>query len=189
MYDFFDHVKRQKAEIATIKERTLKIKLSDADVKRITEQCAYSGITVADLYENFIGDLVGGTYTNGSDERDFAERYYRRCWFGLTGENFVQTMIDNHGTYVIGEIITRLDIIDDCIEDMKKDLSQDEKTGALEELEYQQKEIDEYYNEYVESAGTSAVSKEDAIKSVREYDKALKTMQEELGIDPWDRYK
>lgn len=77
----------QEREIATIKERTLKLKLSDADCERIAKQAGRHGLTVAKLLENFIGDLVGGTYSNGSDERDFADRWFERCWFGMFPEN------------------------------------------------------------------------------------------------------
>ena len=29
--------------------------------------------------ENFVGDLVGGTYSNGSDERDYADQWFERA--------------------------------------------------------------------------------------------------------------
>lgn len=77
----------QEDEIKTIKERVLKINLSDADCERISEKCGLHGLTVGELFENFIGDLVGGTYTNGSDERDLADRYFDRCWFGAFPKN------------------------------------------------------------------------------------------------------
>lgn len=78
---------RQEQEIATIKERTLKLKLSDADCEKISKQAGKHGLTVAELLENFIGDLVGGTYSNGSDERDYADQWFDRCWFGMFPEN------------------------------------------------------------------------------------------------------
>ena len=71
----------QQKEIETIKERTIKLKLSDADCERIAEKAGMHGLTVANLLENFIGDLVDGTYSNGSDERHYAERWFERCWF------------------------------------------------------------------------------------------------------------
>lgn len=60
---------QQQEEIETIRSRTIEVKLSDADVKRISEKAAAHGLTVGELIENFIGDLVCGTYSNGSDER------------------------------------------------------------------------------------------------------------------------
>lgn len=55
---------QQQEEIETIRSRTIEVKLSDADVKRISEKAAAHGLTVGELIENFIGDLVCGTYSN-----------------------------------------------------------------------------------------------------------------------------
>ena len=46
------------------------MKLSDADCDRLARKCGEHGLTIGELIENFVGDLVGGTYSNGSDERD-----------------------------------------------------------------------------------------------------------------------
>lgn len=37
--------------------------------------------------ENFIGDLVGGTYSNGSAEREYADNWFNRCWFAMFPED------------------------------------------------------------------------------------------------------
>ena len=65
----------QREEIETIKPRTITVNLSDADVKRLAEKSGEGGLTISELLENFIGDLVDGTYSNGSDERMYAELY------------------------------------------------------------------------------------------------------------------
>jgi hypothetical protein len=75
--------KEQEKEIGTIKERTITLKLSDADCERIAKKAGEHGLTVGMLLENFIGDLIDGTYSNGSDERDRAEQWFERCWFGI----------------------------------------------------------------------------------------------------------
>lgn len=61
----------QKKEIETIRERKITVKLSDADCDRLARKCGEHGLTIGELIENFVGDLVGGTYSNGSDERDY----------------------------------------------------------------------------------------------------------------------
>ena len=76
----------QQKEIKTIKERNILVKLSDADCERLLSKCGEHGLTVGELIENFIGDLVGGTYSNGSDERMYAEQWFDRCWFGIFSE-------------------------------------------------------------------------------------------------------
>lgn len=62
----------QEKEIKTIRPRSIILNLSNADVKRISEKAEIAGLTVAELLQSFIGDLVNGTYSNGSDERQRA---------------------------------------------------------------------------------------------------------------------
>lgn len=73
---------KQKKEIETIKKRKITVKLSDADCDRLVRKCGKYGLTVEELLENFVGDLVGGTYSNGSDEIMYANQWFDRCWFG-----------------------------------------------------------------------------------------------------------
>ena len=110
----------QKEEIATIKPRTITIDLSDADCERISDQAARYGLTVGELLKNFIGDLVDGTYSNGSDERMYAEQYCQRCWYSWMNEN----LLSHLNTY--SDVEEYLDLIDN-IEDGKKDLAEYEK--------------------------------------------------------------
>ena len=74
---------QQQEEIETIRSRTIEVKLSDADVKRISEKAAAHGLTVGELIENFIGDLVCGTYSNHSFY--LLGSYFRT--FGIIGNN------------------------------------------------------------------------------------------------------
>ena len=78
-----EQMTNQEKEIKTIKPRTYKLKLSDADVERLRETASYKGLTPEQLLEIFIGDLVDGTYSSGSDERLFASEYFDRLvYFG-----------------------------------------------------------------------------------------------------------
>lgn len=83
---------QQQKEIKTIRERQITVKLSDADCDRLVDLCGRYNLGVSELLENFIGDLVGGTYSNGSDERAYAREWFERCWFSLQPE---QTLL-NH---------------------------------------------------------------------------------------------
>lgn len=74
-------------EIETIKERTIKINLSDADCDRLAKKAGSYGFTVSKILESFIGDLVDGTYSNGSDERRLAEEWFECRSFGLSDED------------------------------------------------------------------------------------------------------
>lgn len=92
--------------------------MSDADVKRISEMAGSHGLTVGELIQNFIGDLVGGTYSNGSDERMYAEQWFNRCWFGMFPDlTFLRYLIEWGG---LEEIIDALDDIETSEESIKR---------------------------------------------------------------------
>ncbi|MDO5572326.1 MAG: hypothetical protein Q4F97_12815, partial [Bacteroidales bacterium] len=74
---------KKEQEIKTIKERNFSLNLSDMDMKRIYKKAASVGFTPEKLLEYFIGDLVDGTYSNGSDERMLANDWFERCDFSL----------------------------------------------------------------------------------------------------------
>ena len=77
---------QQKKEIETITERTITVKLTDTDCEKLVHICGEHNLTVGQLIGNFIGDLVCGTHSNGSDERDLAEQWFKCCWFGMFPE-------------------------------------------------------------------------------------------------------
>ena len=87
----------QQKEIETIRERKITVKLSDADCDRLARKCGKHGLTIGELIENFVGDLVGGTYSNGSDERDYADQWFERCWFGMFPEPTLLNHLLNFG--------------------------------------------------------------------------------------------
>ena len=107
----------QKKEIETIRERKITVKLSDADCDRLARKCGEHGLTIGELIENFVGDLVGGTYSNGSDERDYADQWFERCWFGM----FPEPTLLNHLLNLGYEPEHYLDLLEN-VETIKSDI-------------------------------------------------------------------
>lgn len=134
----------QSEEITTIRERDITLNLSDADVKRICEKAGSVGLTVAELLQNFIGDLTDGTYSNGSDERLFAERWFDRCWFAM------DTIYDD--TFL--KYLLEMDMVEE-ITDAWQELKRYEADAKVQEeardiCEDEQNFINETFAEYVE---------------------------------------
>lgn len=134
---------KQQAEIKTIKERSFALKLSDADVKRLFEKAGGVGLTVSELLENFIGDLVDGTYSNGSDERDYADRWFNRCEFsmGFGDLTFLQWLISNN---CVDEAVDVWEIIQDFTE---QDVLDDDD---IDDLACVRSELADIFSEYQE---------------------------------------
>ena len=123
---------KQQDEIKTIKERTLTLQLSDADVKRLCKKAASVSLTVPQLLENFIGDLVCGTYSNGSDERDYVHNWFERCCFDFSAEpTFLRYSLMNFICEDVIELYTD-------IQDEKEYLSEIE-SESMEEDELEEK--------------------------------------------------
>lgn len=74
-------------EVKSIKPRTLRVPLSDADVRRISELASCHGLNVETLVANFITDLVGGTHSHGLDERTYAEQWFEHSESGTSSDH------------------------------------------------------------------------------------------------------
>ena len=69
------------------RKRTITVMMSDEDCRELADLCGEHGLTVGELLTNFIGDLIEGTQTNGSDERMYAKQWFDRCWFAHETKN------------------------------------------------------------------------------------------------------
>lgn len=130
---------QQKKEIETIKERKITVKLSDADCERLAKKCGEHGLTVGELIENFIGDLVDGTYSNGSDERMYAEQWFDRCYFGMFPEPTLLNHLLSLG-YEPEEYLETLDNIETAIKE--KEYLAEHPEEADEEAQYLDDDIE-----------------------------------------------
>ncbi len=164
---------QQQREIATINPRTITLQLSDADCERIAKKAGAAGITVSELLQNFIGDLVCGTYSNGSDERDLALQWYERCGFGMFPDStLIRYLIDEWQEDSFIEDLEEIQSMKDDIsyyEAMENPDSDDltDLECAKEVLAETESRIDETYSNYVKwCREEKPQSKEEAIAGV-----------------------
>lgn len=172
----------QQKEIETIRERTMKLKLSDADVQRLWERAGNVGLSVTELLENFIGDLVCGTYSNGSDECRLASEWFDRCWFGMfPDKTFLSYLID------CGSVESVWGLYDDIktfVEELeysdthKDEFSEEEIENLKEELNHSQKELDDYFKEFQDWAKEEKGTLEEEIVKVLKWHDEMKLMKE-----------
>lgn len=172
--------KEQEREIATIKERNIKIKLSDADIKRLWKKAGSVGMTASELLENFIGDLVDGTYTNGSDECILANEWFSRCGFGmLNGNSFLRYLIN------MDDLKDAVGLWDD-INTIKKDLeyseshkdefTEEEIKNLKEDLSSLEEELNDIFTKYKDVAKIKAGTLEVEMENVLKWYKEMKQM-------------
>lgn len=154
----------QLEEIKTIKPREFKISLSDADVKRLFEKAYSNGITPEHLIESYLGDLLIGTYTNGSDEVDLASEYFDRCCHGLgLTKSFLQWAFEEYA-YDYDALALAVEMTDNA-----DWYSEDELQGPREY-------ITKCYNAYCDVTkqhGDTPQTLEEGIAAIREYEDRL----------------
>lgn len=116
---------KQKQEIETIKERTIKVELSDADCERLAMLAAKVDLSVDELMTGLIGDLINGTYTHGSDEVDLAQKWFDRSYM------YEQQSTNTFLKYLVDEFA-----LDEVIQDYENIRTAEENIAiTLEELE------------------------------------------------------
>ncbi|MGN0438832.1 MAG: hypothetical protein ACI4F4_09940 [Lachnospiraceae bacterium] len=126
------------------KERIIKLKLSDEDCESLLNKCGVSGLTVNELLENFIGDLVYGSHCNGSDECMYANQWYDRCGF----DTCTMPTLLNHllsWEYNPEEYLYILDNIETA--EIEKKYLQEHPEEANEEARYIDSDIEEWEEE------------------------------------------
>lgn len=177
-----NNYERQAAEIATIKPRSFTLELSDADVKRLYEKTAADGITPAQLLQGFIGDLLDGTYSHGSDERELASAYYDRCCFEFqrTGSLLEWALYE----YRLDDIADALEQIDDAEGDLEYYAQHPEdqpQPGDLDDLQAikteAESELQDIYSEYAADK-KKPQTLEEGIAAIRRYMDELQSMTE-----------
>ena len=168
------HVISGNKQSETIQPRQLEIKLSEKDVRKITEKAGAHGLTVAELIEHFIGDLVYGTYTSGSDERMYVNEWFERCGFGRFSDTFLQYLFENQ---ILEDVLEEWDDIEDAQKEISYYAEHPEEAepgelGEIQEcLQESKEQLDEYWNSYTQQkTGYSAFSTfDEEMKKVLEW--------------------
>lgn len=114
----------------------------------LMRKCGEFGISIEELLKGFIEDLVGGTYSNGSDERNLADQWLRRAY--QTDNSLLGWLL----TEYIGDVDGFIDLLGD-IETGKK------------ELEYYKKHPEEYDAEEIDFLNTDMEDWEDTLRECK----------------------
>jgi hypothetical protein len=150
-------------------QRNIVLKLPNEDVENLCAKTARAGLTVSQLLENFVYDLVHSDRANGSDERMYANQWFDRCGFSFS---FSQTFL----VYLIewGEVDTAIEMWEE-LEDYKDQ-------GELDEYEKQDvavltEALEKMFRDYQEDNKEPAdLTLESGMEKVLKWDKERKEL-------------
>lgn len=100
------------------RERIIKINLSGSDCDLLSELCGRYDLTIEELFENFVGDLVDGDYSNGSDERLYIKSWFDRC-FKEAQDTLLSYLINQYDVYEFLQLIDSIAEAEQAWEDYK----------------------------------------------------------------------
>lgn len=125
-------------ETSVIKKRTFILPLSDAEVTRLYKLCGKAGLSPEELLASFVGDLVCGIHTNGSDEREYALGWFERCGFEYTAEKNLRYLLNLGEEEAVIECCQELQDLKDELRDELLD------EASLEEIHLEIKQKSEW---------------------------------------------
>ena len=134
-----------------------RIELSKADLRSLCCKAGSVGLTVGELLENFINDLIIGERSNGSDERMYAEQWFQRCWFSI-----------DYGTSSFLSYLYNMTMID-YVE------------GLLERQEIQN-ELEGIFNDYKEECKNESCSFKEEIEEIKKWINEREGLTKHAGI-------
>lgn len=175
-----DHKLKREQEKETVFPRQFYLQLSDEDVKSLFEKAGRVSLTVEELLENFVADLVVGEKSNGSDERMYAESWFERCWFSFEEyDSFLAYLLKN---YSYEDFTSNQNLISVCESELEDlDISEFEsESDYAEELEYikrrkteAEEEIQKLYEDYCKCSGSHKEYQQE-ISKIADYGENLK---------------
>ena len=159
---------QQKREIESIKDRELTIRLSDADCERLAKKVGLVNLSIPELVENFIGDLIDGTYSNGSDERRLANEWFERCGFGMFPKQTLLRYLREYG-YDVEDFLIAYDEMKYYEEDPERYVSYlKENNVPMSEPMWFYEDYERYTSDYIRECGDS-VDMEEEVERCRKW--------------------
>lgn len=152
-------------DIDTLRERTLKLALTDEEAERICRFAGENGLTVSQLIENFIADLTGSGRTNGSDERSLARLWVGRCIF-WEKSGFLKDMMN---TWDVEHILKLWEDIQEAEKKLKTCTDEESTAYIMEDLIPMREELREYYDDYLKFHESSPETLEEGMQRLAQW--------------------
>lgn len=167
-----------------LKKRSFSLELTEDTITRFIQKVYEDGTTPAEVLEGFINDLVCGSHTRGSDERELAAQYYDRCGYGFLfqGEHktFTQWLLCD---FSMEEAAAALEDKRDYEEEVKylKKHPEEAEEGELERLEGYIRnctaKLEELHKDYARKT-TKPETLEEGLKGVSDYMEVMNRAKE-----------
>lgn len=174
-------------EMKYMQTNTYCLHISRDELEALYFKASCVSVTIEQLLKDIIADLVGGTFTHGSDERMYADQWFRRCYM-FPDKTFIRYLIIRDKVDELLEDYEKLKEYQNDYVQMQKlpDVYEpDEVMATQKEIETLSAYIKEIYESYLKSLDDEPPegSLEEVISKVQVWnDKRLKLLKGEYEI-------
>ena len=133
------------------KTKTFSMRLTASEAEHLYRKASQAGLTIGELMESFAQDLICGSRSHGSDERDCANRWYDRCIF-CPPDNFLSYMLACEGEGEVRSLAERWNSLKELEERLEKGIEefwdQEEMDDEAEDARIGREELEKAYLQY-----------------------------------------
>lgn len=143
--------------------------LSDKEAERLYIKASMGGMTIGQLMESFAQDLICGSYTNGSDERDLANMWYDRRGFDMP-PGFLSHTLTYKGEEGVRGLVRGWENLKEAEERLAGGIEefwdQEDMDGEAEDARQGRLELEEVYHRYEVREGVRGPGLNEEIKDL-----------------------
>ena len=154
------------------KERGFTMLLSDKEAERLYIKASLAGMTIGQLMESFAQDLICGSQTNGSDERDLANMWYDRCVFCVPS-GFLHYTLSHEGESGVRGLVERWENLKEAEKRLAGGLEefwdQEDMDAEAEGVRQGRLELEEDYRRYEDREGRKGPGLEEEIRDLTQW--------------------
>ena len=162
--------------------RTYRLHLADEELEKLAALAGEYNLTVPELLEAFIADLVHGRRSNGSDERELMKEWFDRFRYNFdTSKSLIQYLSSGYEGYDLDEFFERYEYLK-----AQKDflvLAKKRMTEFVPEPDMSPEEVEEEVHAYKEGLLINEKQVKDAQASFDEIRKDFTAYMKDKSFD------
>jgi len=162
--------------------KTFTMRLTASEAERLYIKASEAGLTIGELMEGFAQDLICGGQSHGSDERDYANRWYDRCIF-CPPRNFLSFTLAREGEGGVRDLTERWKSQKELEERLEKGIDefwdQEEMDAEAENARIGREDLEEEYLWYEAERKKKGPGLDEAMKDLIQWIEGLDSLIEE----------
>lgn len=150
--------------------KTFTMRLTAPEAERLYIKASEAGLTIGELMESFAQDLICGSQSHGSDERDYANMWYDRCHFLMPSNSLLYYLLNYAGEESVKEAVEDWDLLKNeearLAGGIDNYCDEEDMAEEADNAAYRRRELEDLYREYEQCRGKKGRGLEEEMKDL-----------------------